>query len=247
MCGIAGHFGDWRGQGVGEMLDRIAHRGPDGRGVLCHEGLTHGHVRLSVIDLTSASAQPFCYRDGILSYNGECWNFRALRIELQALGHEFKTSGDTEVVAAALSEWGERAFERLEGMFALAWSSPGKAILARDRFGKIPIYAVRVGRSFAWASERKGLTLGGAIVLVEKVLGATADLDELMVRRYHEFKRSNGYDHEAIQRKALSLEGVLVPVTARWNEDLLRAAGYADIDCFWRWMNFAAWVGIRPS
>jgi tRNA (cmo5U34)-methyltransferase len=87
---------------------------------------------------------------------------------------------------------------------------------------------------------------GGALVLVEKVLGATSALDALMVASHLDMKRRRGYSEEQIDRKRLSLEGVLVPVTARWNEDMLRAAGFAEIDCFWRWMNFAGWVAVRP-
>ncbi|WP_169813485.1 methyltransferase domain-containing protein [Nocardia vaccinii] len=86
---------------------------------------------------------------------------------------------------------------------------------------------------------------GGALVLVEKVLGADAEIDEMMVRLYHRHKYENGYSREQIDRKALSLEGVLVPVTADWNIELLRQAGFDRIDCFWRWMNFAGWIAIR--
>lgn len=86
---------------------------------------------------------------------------------------------------------------------------------------------------------------GGALILVEKILGATADLDTLMVDRYYTLKAENGYTQEQIERKRLSLEGRLVPVTARWNEELLHTAGFHQVDCFWRWMNFAAWIAIR--
>ncbi len=86
---------------------------------------------------------------------------------------------------------------------------------------------------------------GGAIVLVEKVLGSTADLDALQVDLYYQRKREAGYTQEDIDRKRLSLEGVLVPVTARWNEELLASAGFREVDCFWRWCNFAAWVAVK--
>lgn len=86
---------------------------------------------------------------------------------------------------------------------------------------------------------------GGALILVEKVLGADADIDALMVDLYYRMKAENGYSQEAIERKRLSLEGVLVPVTARWNEELLRMAGFNHVDCFWRWMNFAGWVAVK--
>jgi tRNA (cmo5U34)-methyltransferase len=86
---------------------------------------------------------------------------------------------------------------------------------------------------------------GGAVILVEKILGATAELNALMVDAYYQLKEQNGYSKEDIDRKRHSLEGVLVPVTAAWNEDLLSGAGFRHIDCFWRWMNFAGWVAVR--
>jgi tRNA (cmo5U34)-methyltransferase len=89
-------------------------------------------------------------------------------------------------------------------------------------------------------------TSGGAFVVVEKVLGAAGVLDELMTTQYLDLKRAHGYSDDEIARKRLSLEGVLVPVTAAWNEDLLRAAGFVPVECFWRWMNFAGWIGLKP-
>lgn len=86
---------------------------------------------------------------------------------------------------------------------------------------------------------------GGAALLVEKLLGSSAETDALLVDRYHRLKSANGYSNEEIERKRLALEGVQVPVTARWNEDLLAAAGFREIECVWRWMNFAAWVAIK--
>jgi tRNA (cmo5U34)-methyltransferase len=91
----------------------------------------------------------------------------------------------------------------------------------------------------------KHLSPGGALILVEKLLGADAELDELMVKLYYGLKAHNGYTQEQIERKRLSLEGVLVPVTARWNEELLKMAGFNHIDCFWRWMNFAGWIAVK--
>lgn len=89
---------------------------------------------------------------------------------------------------------------------------------------------------------------GGAFVLVEKILGNGARIDDMIVSIYHAFKESNGgYTREAIQRKAASLEGVLVPVTAEMNEQMLRSAGFREVDCVWRWMNFAAWVAIKGA
>ncbi|MGE5611158.1 MAG: methyltransferase domain-containing protein [Bacillota bacterium] len=86
---------------------------------------------------------------------------------------------------------------------------------------------------------------GGAFILVEKVLGEYAELDDLMVSTYYAMKGANGYSQDEIQRKRMSLEGVLVPVTARWNEQLLHSAGFTQVDCFWRWMNFAGWIAVK--
>jgi tRNA (cmo5U34)-methyltransferase len=86
---------------------------------------------------------------------------------------------------------------------------------------------------------------GGVFLLVEKILGASAEIDEVLVETYYGLKREQGYSEEEIERKRLSLEGVLVPVTARWNEELLRDAGFRQVDCFWRWMNFAGWVALK--
>jgi tRNA (cmo5U34)-methyltransferase len=86
---------------------------------------------------------------------------------------------------------------------------------------------------------------GGAMIVVEKVLGDGALIDEAMVDLYHDAKERAGYSREAIERKRLALEGVLVPVTAAWNEELLRKAGFREVDCFWRWANFAGWVAVR--
>jgi tRNA (cmo5U34)-methyltransferase len=86
---------------------------------------------------------------------------------------------------------------------------------------------------------------GGALILVEKVLGEPPRFDELFVRLYHDLKQCNGYSREEIERKRLSLEGVLVPAPAARNEDLLRAAGFGEVECFWRWLNFAGWLATK--
>lgn len=88
---------------------------------------------------------------------------------------------------------------------------------------------------------------GGAFVLVEKVLGATAPLDAVLVSAYLDGKRTAGYSEEQILRKKLSLEGVLVPVRASWNEELLRSAGFRTYECFWRCLNFAGWIALKED
>lgn len=88
---------------------------------------------------------------------------------------------------------------------------------------------------------------GGAFLLVEKVLGGSAELDQVLVDHYFALKSTNGYSPEEIERKRWSLEGVLVPMTARWNEELLRMAGFTQVECFWRWMNFAGWIAVKDQ
>lgn len=91
----------------------------------------------------------------------------------------------------------------------------------------------------------KALRPGGRLILVEKVLGSSAAIDDELVSVYHEMKARHGYTAEQIDRKRLALEGVQVPVTAGWNEDTLRRAGFDEFECVWRWANFAAWVAYR--
>src|SRR5581483_10191964 len=157
MCGLLGAF-DLPRFDVAARLDLIAHRGPDGSGVASSGPAVHGHVRLALLDLSEAGAQPFRRGEGLLSFNGEIWNWRAVREELERADEVFRTSCDTEVLAAALDRWGVgETLPRLEGMFAFAWSKGRTHVLARDRFGKIPLHVSRFARSFVWSSEMKGL------------------------------------------------------------------------------------------
>ena len=89
------------------------------------------------------------------------------------------------------------------------------------------------------------LEKGGAFILVEKVLGNTDEIDNVLVDEYYKLKKENAYTQEQIQAKRKSLEGVLVPVTAKWNEDLLHITGFSKVDCFWRYLNFAGWIAIK--
>lgn len=89
------------------------------------------------------------------------------------------------------------------------------------------------------------LSVGGAFIMVEKVLGNCNELNELMIDTYLEMKKNNGYSQEQIKRKRMALEGVLVPVTSNWNIDLLKQAGFKKIDVFWRWMNFEGYIAIK--
>lgn len=91
----------------------------------------------------------------------------------------------------------------------------------------------------------RSLAPGGAFILVEKLLGSGATLEYVQVERYHRFKAEHGYTADEIERKRLALEGVQVPITAGWNESLLRSAGFVELDWFWRWENFGAVVAVK--
>lgn len=188
MCGIYGTHG--LDVDVEAGLKRIEHRGPDGAGIQGVGTGIHGHVRLSVIDLTEASRQPMKVDENVLSYNGELWNFRELRAELEGLGRVFETDGDTEVVLQALMEFGvHAALEKLEGMFAFAYTPPGgETVIARDRFGKIPVYLDRRGRDYLWSSERKGFPDGGRRARLVPP-GTYVNLGTGQVHRYYDLAR----------------------------------------------------------
>ena len=164
MCGITGIFnldGDPAPAAVlGAMTDALAHRGPDAEGQHVDGPVGLGHRRLSVIDLSSAGRQPMLTEDGryAINYNGEVYNYRELRGELEALGVPFHSQTDTEVVLKALAQWGfEEGLLRLNGMFALAlWDARERELLlARDRYGIKPLYWTRRGDLFMFGSEIK--------------------------------------------------------------------------------------------
>lgn len=170
MCGIAGivHLD---GEPVSPVLlkrmaDAIAHRGPDGEGAYVDGAMGLAHRRLAIIDLSPAAHQPMATTDGrfVISYNGEVYNFAELRVELEALGQQFRSRSDTEVVLKAFAIWGEKALDRLNGMFALAlWDKERKELLlARDRYGIKPLYYTRVGGKFLFGSEIKAILANGA-------------------------------------------------------------------------------------
>ncbi len=164
MCGVVGAYRQPDGaQLVRTMVDRIAHRGPDAVGVReCGPGeyRAHlGHRRLSIIDLSTASDQPFV-KDGLcLSYNGELYNYREVRALLRADGVRFVTDSDTEVVLEALRAWGPDALRRFRGMFALALVDErrGSVLLARDPLGIKPLYVMPRGDGVLFASELKAI------------------------------------------------------------------------------------------
>ncbi len=166
MCGIAGIFHLDTPKPVDParvtmMTDVLAHRGPDGSGVWTSPGVGLGHRRLSIIDL-GGGAQPMLSEDGriAVTYNGEIYNFAALREELRAFGHIFRTDSDTEVILHGWRQWGVECLSRFHGMFAFALFDAARQclFLARDRLGVKPLHHARLSDgSLVFASELKGL------------------------------------------------------------------------------------------
>lgn len=170
MCGIAGIFRtpgaapDLHVGAVGSMLATIAHRGPDGEGTWIDReaGIALGHRRLAIVDLSEGGRQPMLSEDGqlVVTFNGEIYNFLALRRELEAVGHRFRSTSDTEVLIRAVEAWGlEPALRRFCGMFAFAlWDRRARVLhLARDRMGKKPLHVACLAGALAFASEIKAL------------------------------------------------------------------------------------------
>ena len=165
MCGIVGVF-NLNGEPFGltalkKMADTIAHRGPDGDGYFVEDNIAIAHRRLSILDVSARGAQPMTSKDGkwVITFNGCIYNFLELKQELQAKGHEFISTTDTEVIVEGLAEYGPSFFERLNGMFAVgAWNKQEKTLyLSRDRYGVKPLYYWFTGKTIVFASEIKAI------------------------------------------------------------------------------------------
>ncbi len=166
MCGIAGILGpNTQESAVKAMTDALSHRGPDGEGCFTSTFGTLGHRRLSIIDLSEAGKQPMHSASGrfVISFNGEIYNYKELRGELEREGVKFSSSSDTEVLIEAWEKWGEKCLERLLGMFAFALQDlkEGKTFLVRDRLGIKPLYYAEQDGKIFFASEIKALIAGG--------------------------------------------------------------------------------------
>ncbi|MEB3222880.1 MAG: asparagine synthase (glutamine-hydrolyzing), partial [Candidatus Sericytochromatia bacterium] len=165
MCGIVGVLGRHAGaEQVAAMAAHIAHRGPDGAGTWIdpEAGVALGHRRLAILDLTPGGAQPMASASGrlVIAFNGEIYNFQALREQLAGLGHAFRSTSDTEVLLTGLEQWGlEATLQRLVGMFAFAcWDREARALwLARDRAGEKPLYYAWSNGTLLFGSELKAL------------------------------------------------------------------------------------------
>ncbi len=195
MCGIAGVHGIESFKGledatavVKSMVSLLTHRGPDAEGVWSdEEHVVLGHRRLSILDTGSGANQPYRIGDDVLVFNGEVYNYLELRRELEASGaHRFLTQGDTEVVLAAFCHWGlEKALQRFNGMFALAWwcAKDRRLTLVRDRLGIKPLYWHQNDQgTLIFASEVRALMASGH---VPKALNRDAIADQWMYGTTH--------------------------------------------------------------
>jgi asparagine synthase (glutamine-hydrolysing) len=232
MCGICGLL-DPRSSGSAEDLERLGvrmtgtlgHRGPDGSGTFVGEGVVLGHRRLSIIDLSSAAAQPMTHGSATVVYNGECYNFRELRAELGSLGHAFRSHSDTEVVLHAYQAWGLKGLERLEGIFAFAlWDAArSRLVLMRDRLGVKPLFYAQHGARLAFASEIKGVFAG---------IDADRSLDQQALSEYLWY--GNSFEERTLYREVRSLE-------PGWR--LIAEGGRTRLEPWWR---IESWLADAP-
>ncbi|WP_025617966.1 N-acetylglutaminylglutamine amidotransferase [Salinispora cortesiana] len=209
MCGLAGEF---RRDGsradvatVERMAATMSDRGPDGSGVWAQGAIALGHRRLKIIDLSAASGQPVVDAAAGLTgvFNGCIYNYRELRTELQAKGHHFFSSGDSEVVVKAYAEWGLDFVDHLVGMFAVAITErdTGRLVLARDRLGIKPLYLAESPGVVRFASTLPALLAGG---------GVNTEIDPVALAHYLSF-------HSIVPPPRTILRGVakLPPATIR--------------------------------
>lgn len=165
MCGIAGIFHFCEPQAQTELITRMTaglnHRGPDGQGIFIRGRIALGHRRLAIIDLSPCAEQPLCNEDGTvwLTYNGEIYNYRELRGELEGYGHHFASQGDSEVIVHAYEQWGTDCLKRFNGMFAFGlWDENQRRLwLVRDRLGVKPLFYSLSKNRLLFGSEIKAI------------------------------------------------------------------------------------------
>ena len=177
ICGVVGSNSNKQAHVVDQMALALSHRGPDGQGREQLGFANFGHRRLSVIDLSSDSSQPFTSecQGYMLSFNGEIYNYQEIRSELSKLGHRFRSNGDAEVLLTAYIQWGISCLQKLNGMFAFAIWDQGKRhlLLARDRMGEKPLYYSQENHEIIFASEPRAISkvmrnsIGRIDILVE--------------------------------------------------------------------------------
>jgi asparagine synthase (glutamine-hydrolysing) len=246
MCGIAGglfwgHSVDPSGAetAIRAMVRSLAHRGPDDRGVWCSDQrpatplVVFGHTRLAIIDTSDAGAQPMAAAPepaARITYNGETYNFRELRSELERTGRRCRTGTDTEVVLHGYDAWGLDCLSRLRGMFAFGLWDPrtSRLLLARDRLGIKPLYYYRGNGCFLFASEVRALLATG---LVPRRLDATALWHYL------------GY--QSIPAPRTIVEGVRTLEPAHWIT--IDAEGRTERRAYWNMLAGAGSIDAAPE
>jgi asparagine synthase (glutamine-hydrolysing) len=178
MCGIVG----WLSGGepprrhlLQAMTDSLAHRGPDASGIWIDQSVGLGHRRLSIIDTGETANQPLEDVDGaaVIVFNGEIYNYRELRADLERLGHRFRTRSDTEVMLEAYKRWGTGCLDRFNGMFAFAlWDRKARRLfVARDRAGEKPLFYARTRDGLVFASEPRALRMHPAVTAAVDLVG----------------------------------------------------------------------------
>ena len=187
MCGIYGVINKRVSRDkAAQCLDTMIHRGPDGSGLWQEDGVTLGHRRLAILDLTSAGSQPMSYANERywMTFNGEIYNFIEIRDELQKKGYTFRGNSDSEVIMAAYCEWKEKCLDRFNGMWTFAiWDRQEKSLfISRDRFGVKPLYYTEFeDGGFAFASEMKAL-----LPIMDKVEPNKAMFDRYFADNHYE-------------------------------------------------------------
>jgi len=222
MCGICGLYGpeysredlDWRAR---RMVGTVTHRGPDAQGIFVGDGVALGHRRLSILDLSPAGAQPMNFGATTLVHNGECYNFRDLRAELESAGRVFRGHSDTEVILQAYDAWGLEGLTRLEGIFAFAlWDGVRRRlVLMRDRLGVKPLF-------YAWTND-SGVTFGSEIKAV--LAGGEVDrsIDDQSLAEYLWY--GNAFEDRTMYRAVRALEP---------GHRLIIEGGRSRIEPWWR-------------
>ena len=230
MCGICGLYGtrysvDELERRVLRMMRTIGHRGPDSQGSFIGDDVALGHRRLSVIDLSASGAQPMTLGATTVAYNGEAYNFRELRRELEEAGRTFRGQSDTEVLLHAYEAWGLEGLSRLEGLFAFAlWDGKRKRlVLMRDRLGIKPLFYAWRGGQLAFGSEIKAILAG---------IEPDRDVDEQALAEYLWY--GNAFEDRTIYRAVRSLAA---------GHRLVVEAGRSRIESWWR---IEEWL-VRPA